>query len=466
MALLKYLRPVDELLIYTGSPSCSMSSTAIAESNRKLQVKGKKRGQYLKVSREDKAIIGKYASENGVSRAVRYFKEKYLKESSIRDWKKAYEKEVNEKCKFAKPGETVIVKALSTKKRGRPPILGKSLDKYLQDTIVSMTSRGTAIGSSVVVGIGRGILLKHDRASLDEFGGPIKLNKEWARSVLRRMGFSKRRANSKSKLTPSNFTEIKELYLTDIYSVVKFEEIPDELVLNWDQTAMKVVPSSAWTMEKRGTKRVEISALDDKRQITAVFACSMSGKFLPIQLIYKGTTKKCFPKNVSFPNDWHITCTENHWSNESTMIEYVKLIIVPYVTEKRKQLKLHSKYPALVLFDFFKGQCTDSVFKLLDENNILHIMVPANCTDRLQPLDLSVNKPAKDFMKSKFQEWYGKIICQQLEDGINESVDMRLSVMKPLMAKWAIDMYEYFLSQPNIIINGYRAAGIIDVLKD
>ena len=76
------------------------------------------------------------------------------------------------------------------------------------------------------------------------------------------------------------------------------------------------------------------------------------------------------------------------------MIEYVKLIIVPCVTEKRKQLKLHSKYPALVLFDFFKGQCTDSVFKLLDENNILHIMVPANCTDRLQP---SVNKPAKDF---------------------------------------------------------------------
>ena len=118
MALLKYLRPVDELLISTGSPSCSMSSTAIAESNRKLQVKGKKRGQYLKVSREDKAIIGKYASENGVSRAVRYFKEKDLKESSIRDWKKAYEKEVNEKCKFAKPGETVIVKALSTKKRG------------------------------------------------------------------------------------------------------------------------------------------------------------------------------------------------------------------------------------------------------------------------------------------------------------------------------------------------------------
>ena len=189
-----------------------------------------------------------------------------------------------------------------------------------------MRSRGTAIGSSVVVGIGRGILLKHDRASLDEFGGPIKLNKEWARSVLRRMGFSKRRANSKSKLTPSNFTEIKELYLTDIYSVVKFEEIPDELVLNWDQTAMKVVPSSAWTMEKRGTKRVEISALDDKAPDYSC-VCMFNVRKVSLHTAdIQRYNKKCFPKNVSFPNDWHITCTENHWSNESTMIKYVSTL--------------------------------------------------------------------------------------------------------------------------------------------
>ncbi len=48
--------------------------------------------------------------------------------------------------------------------------------------------------------------------------------------------------------------------------VVKMEEIPDALIINWDQTAMKIVPSSSWTMEKRGTKRVEIVAIDDKRQ--------------------------------------------------------------------------------------------------------------------------------------------------------------------------------------------------------
>ena len=43
-------------------------------------------------------------------------------------------------------------------------------------------------------------------------------------------------------------------------------------------------------MEKQGCKRVEIIALDDKRQITAVFAGTFTGDFLPPQIIYQGTT--------------------------------------------------------------------------------------------------------------------------------------------------------------------------------
>lgn len=41
-------------------------------------------------------------------------------------------------------------------------------------------------------------------------------------------------------------------------------------------------------MEKRVTKRVEIAAADDKRQITAACAGLLTGAFLPIQ---QGTTK-------------------------------------------------------------------------------------------------------------------------------------------------------------------------------
>jgi len=56
-------------------------------------------------------------------------------------------------------------------------------------------------------------------------------------------------------------------------------------------------------------------------------------------------------------------------------------------------------------------------------------MIPPNCIDRIQPLDLSVNKAVKDFLHGQFRKWYAKQMCCQL-DGQN-AVDLRL---KPLGA--------------------------------
>ena len=59
-------------------------------------------------------------------------------------------------------------------------------------------------------------------------------------------------------------------------------------------------------------------------------------------------------------------------------------------------MKLSPTQPALVIFDVFHGQTVPEVLELLEENHIFVVFVPSNCTDKLQPLDLSVNKPAKD----------------------------------------------------------------------
>ena len=42
-----------------------------------------------------------------------------------------------------------------------------------------------------------------------------------------------------------------------------------------------------------GAKRVEVTGKDDKRQLTALLAYSMSGDFLPVQMVYQGKTIKC-----------------------------------------------------------------------------------------------------------------------------------------------------------------------------
>ena len=59
-----------------------------------------------------------------------------------------------------------------------------------------------------------------------------------------------------------------------------------------------------------------------------------------------------------------------------------------------------------MITDNFKGQVTKDALTLMDSNNINVILLPPNMTDKLQTLDVSVNKPAKSFSKRKFEEWY------------------------------------------------------------
>ena len=86
--------------------------------------------------------------------------------------------------------------------------------------------------------------------------------------------------------------------------------------------------------------------------------------------------------------------------------------------------------------------------------------------DRLQPLDLSVNKSAKDFLRSQFQDWYAEQVFSQLQEGSDIiPIDLKLTAIKPLSASWLVSFYDYLKNKPNLIRNGFKEAGIIDCLS-
>ena len=103
------------------------------------------------------------------------------------------------------------------------------------------------------------------------------------------------------------------------------------------------------------------------------------------------------------------------------------------------------------------------MFKLLDSNNIDIVMIPPNCTDRLQPLDVSVNKSVKEFLRQKFHSWYAESVSTQLNGTkAKEPIDLCLSIVKPLVAKWLVDLYDYMKTKPEIIRNGFKEIGILE----
>ena len=77
MALLKYFKPINSI---DDSSKSGVVPKEVNSEISKVQEKGKKRGEYQKFSDMEKALIGRYASENGVVKAVRHFKDKDLKQ--------------------------------------------------------------------------------------------------------------------------------------------------------------------------------------------------------------------------------------------------------------------------------------------------------------------------------------------------------------------------------------------------
>ena len=90
------------------------------------------------------------------------------------------------------------------------------------------------------------------------------------------------------------------------------------------------------------------------------------------------------------------------------MKRYIKSIIVPYIEKTKQDMKLPSSQRALCIMDNFSAQCPDGIIALFESYGIDTVYVPANCTGKLQPMDISVNKPVKAFLKDEFQNWYAK----------------------------------------------------------
>lgn len=425
---------------------------------------------YLRYSGEERAKIGKYASIHGAAAAARYFSKTFgnIRESTVKSIKADYLQEMRRK---RSNGDFEDVKLLPKKKQGRRVLLGEALDKKLQLYLKEIRKNGGPLTASVAIGAARGLLLAENRSRLAEFGGHIDLNRHWAYSLYNRMGFVQRKSTTaKGKYSAETFIAEKRKFLNEVVLTVEQEEIPPELIINWDQTGIRFVSSSSWTMEEKGVKRVEVVGQSDKRQITAVLAGTIQGDLLPLQLIYKGKTLRCHP-NYKFPPGWHITHSPNHWSNETTMIEYIENIVIPYVENIREMLYTPST-PGLIIMDNFKGQITKKIDLLLEENHLHTCLLPANTTDILQPMDLSVNKPAKSFIKDLFCKWYSEQLLQQfqaqddvpLQDVVLEPIDLSLPVLRNISAEWFVKMADYISSNPQFIVNGFVRAGICRAL--
>ena len=159
-------------------------------------------------------------------------------------------------------------------------MLGPDLDKAVKEYVDLTRKIGGVVNTTLVMAGTEGIVAARDRGLLLANGGHIQIAKSWATSLLQRMGYVKRKGSNACKVPQPHLDELREVFLADIQAEVLMNDIQPDLIFNWDQTALHLVSTSQWTMNRSGAKVVVISKSDDKRQVTAVLAGTLTGEFL------------------------------------------------------------------------------------------------------------------------------------------------------------------------------------------
>lgn len=82
-------------------------------------------------------------------------------------------------------------------------------------------------------------------------------------------------------------------------------------------------------------------------------------------------------------------------------MEYTAKILMPHIRRTKKRLGLPDSQKALCIFDVFRAQMGEDFINDLKKKIICIVFVPPSCTDRLQPMDLTVQKIVKDKLKER-----------------------------------------------------------------
>jgi hypothetical protein len=248
--------------------------------------------------------------------------------------------------------------------------------------------------------------------------------------------------------------------LINQYSII------EELIINFDQTAVHIVPKSKTTYAHHADQCVALLGAEDKRQVTALIASSYNGTLLPVQMVFAGKTKACHPSHTADSKSYgfHFTHSENHWSNLDTMKEYLECIIQPYIENVVKDKHLNpTTTRAIIMLDCWNVHLSPEFRDIVKQynksnpTNLLLVYIPPNCTSQLQVADVALNYSFKCGIRNRFEDWATKQLMDQLEDEKTvPAVDTKLSTLKPLLVQWAFSSWFNLLNRPDLIKKGWK----------
>ena len=185
--------------------------------------------------------------------------------------------------------------------------------------------------------------------------------------------------------------------MTQIYKNLKKTysklKIDPANIYNVDETALTTVQAPAKIIAETGAKQVrQITLAEHRVLITMIGAISAIENSIPLLLVFLRKYYKDHMLNGAPVGSVGCANTSG-WSNSEIFMDWLQHF--------KKHARASMENQVLLLMDNYKTHLTAQSLEFSEKNGIVLLTFPPHCSNKLQPLDISVYGPLKTYYNAK-----------------------------------------------------------------
>jgi hypothetical protein len=270
----------------------------------------------------------------------------------------------------------------------------------------------------------------------------------WLQKFMRRNSLSLRKHTSIQQNLPAGLERKLEKFIDEVKTFREQHNFPDNLIINMDETPIFFDMPRSSTVTGKGAKEVRIRGTKGgKKRVTYVVSCSAAGEMLKPMVIFKGKTKQTLKNTKQRERDVLVTFQAKGWMDQGIMRKWIKSILTPHTKVRH----------CLLVFDSFRAHLTDEVLQSLAKVNTTVVVIPGGCTSKVQPVDVSLNKPIKDIVRGLWED----LMVQHVNQSTTSSAP---SVSKDDIVDWIVRANTLLSTQGNCVTKSFKVCGLTNAL--